>query len=180
MTVASRLLPLFAAGALALGLAGCTAAGAPTVTPTATVGKAVTEGACSDEHGVTFIVDSSALAGGDVSTWCDPADEALAVSAIVSNLGLKIEGTKEYPDEVVCRVDGLPSASDPVGSTEDPDYVEACEKMPAAFAYWSLWVKPADGEWAYAQEGLSTLTAKPGESVELLFTLDGKPAAPAT
>ncbi len=51
--------------------------------------------------------------------------------------------------------------------------------MPAAFAYWALWTKPAGGTWDYAQEGLSALTASPGDSVELLFTLDGAPASPA-
>ena len=79
---------------------------------------------------------------------------------------------------MVCRVDGLPSATEPVGSTEDPAYVESCASMPAAFAYWSLWVQPAGGEWGYATEGLATLQLEPGDSVELLFTLDGAPAAP--
>ena len=49
----------------------------------------------------------------------------------------------------------------------------------AAFAYWALWVKPATGAWAYAQEGLATLKVSPGESLELLFTVDDQPAAPA-
>ena len=52
--------------------------------------------------------------------------------------------------------------------------------MPAAFAYWSLWVQPEGGEWGYAQEGLSTLQLQPGESLELLFTLNGEPAAPTS
>ena len=51
--------------------------------------------------------------------------------------------------------------------------------MPAAFAYWALWVKATpDAEWAYAQEGLATLKVTPGQSLELLYTVDGEPAAP--
>lgn len=50
--------------------------------------------------------------------------------------------------------------------------------MPPAFAQWSLWVKPAGGEWDDAQESLAALNVEPGDSVELLFTLDGTPAAP--
>jgi len=31
---------------------------------------------------------------------------------------------------------------------------------------------------SYAQEGLATQQVKPGESLELLYTIDGAPAAP--
>ena len=137
------------------------------------------QAACDGDEGVTIVVDSSALADGSSETWCYFATDTVAVSDALVGTGVTTEGTTEYGDQVICRVDGLPSASEPVGSTEDPTYVEACESMPAAFAYWSLWVKPAGGAWDYAQEGLSTLTAEPGDSVELLFTLDGAPAAPA-
>ena len=50
--------------------------------------------------------------------------------------------------------------------------------MPAAFAYWAIWIKPASGDWTYAQEGLATQQVKPGESLELLYTVDGAPATP--
>ena len=46
-------------------------------------------------------------------------------------------------------------------------------------AHGALWVKPASGDWVYAQEGLATVQVSPGESLELLFTVDGEPAAPA-
>ena len=103
----------------------------------------------------------------------------MTISNALNFVGGSIEGTKQYGAQVVCRVNGLPSASEPVGSAQDPAYIEKCDAMPAAFAYWALWIKPAGGAWDYAQEGLSTLTAQPGESVELLFTLDGAPATPA-
>ena len=77
-------------------------------------------------------------------------------------------------------MDGLPSADEPVGSTAAPSYVESCAGMPAGFAYWGLWVKPSpDGEWGFAQEGIETLSLAPGESLQLLFSLDGQPEAPA-
>lgn len=181
VTSTPRILALFAAGALALGLSACASTGGGAASPTATDATAspITAGACEGTEGVTLVVDSSALAGGTSDTRCYTTTAEVAVADIVAAAGLEIEGTKEYGDQVICRVDGLPSASEPVGSTQDPAYVEKCESMPAAFAYWALWTKPAGGAWDYAQEGVSTLTAQPGESVELLFSLDGAPTAPA-
>ena len=81
---------------------------------------------------------------------------------------------------MVCRVDGLPAEDVALTAEDGSDYFESCESMPAAFAYWSLWVQPAGGEWDYATEGLSTLQLQPGEGMALLFTLNGEPAAPTS
>ena len=106
---------------------------------------------------------------------------ASAHSAIaVSIAAVRTEGTEEYGDQVVCRVNGLPAEDEAIPAEDGPDYFETCDTMPAAFAYWSLWVKPAGGEWGYAQEGAATQELQPGDAVELLFTLNGEPAAPAS
>ncbi len=184
MTSTPRILTLLAAGALALGLSACSTnaqpATSPTTEPSAT-SEAFADGACASDEGVTVVVDAGDLKGGDAidRTACVLTAEAVTAADALGTLGVTLEGTEQYGDTVICRVDGLPSASAPVGSTEDPAYVEACATMPAAFAYWSLWVKPAGGAWDYAQEGAATQSLKPGDSVELLFTLDGAPAAPA-
>lgn len=128
---------------------------------------------------MTLVVDASALDDAASSAWCVIADEEIAVADALATTGITTEGTDEYGDQVVCRVDGLPAADEALPNPDGSDYFETCASMPAAFAYWSVWVKPAGGEWDYAQEGLSTLTAAPGDSVELLFTLNGEPAAPA-
>ncbi|MDC7804632.1 hypothetical protein PP359_11930 [Sphingomonas sp. BLCC-B65] len=183
MTSPHRILTLLAAGTLALGLSACASTGdaqrAETESPTP-AGTAEADAACTGSEGVTLTVDSSALKGGSSETWCIIGTGSVTISNALNFVGVSIEGTKQYGDQVVCRVNGLPSASAPVGSAQDPAYIEECDAMPAAFAYWALWIKPADGAWDYAQEGLSTLTAQPGESVELLFTLDGAPAAPSS
>ena len=184
MTLKTSLLTATATAALVLLLAGCSAPGAdgPSATPTGDVppAAAIVEGPCEADDGVTLVVDSSALADGELQEWCRPTDAPLAVATLLDEAGIETEGTEEYGDDVVCRVNGVPSATEPVGSTEDPAYVEECASMPAAFAYWSLWTRPAAGEWGYAEEGLATLEASPGESIALLFTLDGAPAAPAS
>lgn len=181
VTSPRRLLTLLAAGALALGLSACASnSGAERAdTESPTPARTIVDGACPTGKGVTLAVDSSALTGGSSQSWCFPTMDKVAVADVVAAAGLSIEGTKQYGDQVICRVNGLPSASEPVGSVQDPAYIEKCDAMPAAFAYWALWTKPVGGAWDYAQEGVSTLTAQPGESVELLFTLDGAPSAPA-
>lgn len=179
MTLRTRLLALASAAALALSLAACTAPAdaGPAETPTPTA--AVAEGACADGAGVTLSVDSSALPGGSAAQWCRTTDEQLAVADLLEEAGITLQGTDEYPD-FICRVNGLPSADEPLGSTEDPEYVEKCSDTPPAFGYWALWVKPVDGAWGYAEAGVAELVAQPGESIGLLFTLDGAPAAPTS
>lgn len=182
MTSTPRILTLLAAGALALGLAACTTtiADLPATGPTGGANAAlVTSGACTGDDGVTIIVDASALDDAEPQAQCFLTDESVPAADALTVAQVDVEGTEQYGDQVVCRVNGLPSASEPVGSTEDPTYVEECKTMPAGFAYWALWLKPAGGTWDYAQEGLSTLQVEPGDSIELLFTLDGAPATPA-
>lgn len=179
MTVKTRLFALASAAALVASLAACTATAGPDTTPSPTTASVVAEGACTDDTGVTLSVDSSALEGGSTQEWCRTTDGPLAVTDLLEDAGVTLQGSTEFPD-FICRVNGLPSDDAPLGSTEDPDYVETCETSSPAFGYWALWVKPAGGDWGYAQEGAETLTAQPGESIGLLFTLDGAPAAPTS
>lgn len=125
------------------------------------------------------IVDSGALkqAAADKSV-CVPVDAATPASKVLEKANVKTVGTTQYPNDLVCRVNGVPAADFEI-THKGGTYKEECSSMPAAFAYWSLWVKPASGgDWAYAQEGLATLQVSPGESLELLYTVDGAPAAP--
>jgi hypothetical protein len=180
VTFRTRLLALASATALAFSLAACTAGTtpAPDETPS-TAAPLVSEGPCADGAGVTLSVDASALPGGAAQEWCRTTDEQIAVADLLEDAEVTLQGTEEYPD-FICRVNGLPSADEPLGSTEDPEYVETCANTPPAFGYWALWVKPADGEWGYAETGVAELTAQPGQSIGLLFTLDGAPAAPTS
>ena len=124
------------------------------------------------------IVDSGSLkqAAADTSV-CVPVDGPTLASEVLDEAKVKTEGTADYPKDLACRVNGVPAADFDI-THKAGTYREECSGMPAAFAYWSLWVKPATGDWAYAQEGLATLQVSPGESLELLFTVDGEPATP--
>jgi len=186
-SVTSKLLSAAAALLLALSLTACAPEPAPS--PTGTVPSAsstdpagVTDGPCADVTGVTVTVDPGALASAEAPAIekCVPAEGPVGAAEAFERAGVSTEGTVEYGDQVVCRVNGVPGEDQPLPNPDGSEYLEECAAMPAAFAYWSLWLKPADGEWNYAPEGLSTLQLNPGESVELLFTLNGEPAAPVS
>ncbi|MFC9353356.1 hypothetical protein [Arthrobacter sp. NPDC057013] len=174
-----------AAAGLLFTLAACsapattqpaTSAPASTSTATAAASSSAAAGPC---NGVKVIVDSGALkqAAADTSV-CVPADGPTLASKVLDEAKVKTEGTDQYPKELVCRVNGVPAADFDIAH-KGGTYKEECKKTPASFAYWALWVKPASGAWGYAQEGLATLKVSPGQSLELLFTVDGAPAAPA-
>ena len=169
-----------AAAGLLLSLAACSApAASQPTTPAPASPAAATSAAAGPCTGVKVIVESGSLkqAAADTSV-CVPVDAPTLASKVLDEAKVKTEGTTEYPKELVCRVNGVPAANFDIAH-KGGTYREECGKMPAAFAYWSLWVKPATGAWAYAQEGLATLKVSPGESLELLFTVDGAPATPA-
>jgi hypothetical protein len=135
---------------LAAALAGCaTATPATTTAPSGSASAPAAVG-CTDSD-VTVVVDFGS---------------AGAASATLKQAGLTTEGTADYGDQVVCRVNDEPSKAD-----------ESCATLPSA-AYWALWVKSApDAEWEYAQEGVNTLQLAAGESVGLVYT-EGSDSTP--
>jgi hypothetical protein len=178
VTSTLRSLSAAAAAALLLTLAACSSPATETAPSSAASAPAVS-GECA---GVTVVVDASALEGDDdVSVEeCIETDEAIGAADAFAESEVITEGTVEYGDQVVCRVNGAPAADTALTAADGTEYTEDCASMPAAHAYWSLWVQPAGGEWDYAQEGLSTLQVEPGDSIALLFTLNGEPAAPTS
>ncbi|MET0975913.1 MAG: hypothetical protein ABWX82_09625 [Leifsonia sp.] len=180
MTTRLAALPAVAAIAL-LALSGCAAPSSdPSPSPSAAASTAPTVDADAPCDGVKVIVSVGDL---DVkndpsTTTCVSADAPTPAATALMAAEITTEGTDQYGDQVVCRVNGVPAADFTIPAPDGSAYTEKCESMPAAFAYWSLWVKPADGEWGYAQEGLGTLQLSPGDSLELLFTLNDEPASP--
>ena len=142
----------------ALALAGCAQA-TPDVAPTP-----VASDACG---GVEVVVDFGLL---DAPSVNECVDAGPAVNAM-ADAGVTTEGTVDWGDQIVCRVDGRPAADETVEVEGAEPFIEACQSMPAAIAYWALWVKSAaDAEWEYAQEGLATLELEAGQSVGLVYT----------
>ena len=142
-----------------LALAGC-AAPAAEPTPTATPEDS---GVCEQ---VSVVVDFGPLD--------EPAVEACATAGaatdILDEAGVTTEGTVDYGDQVVCRVNDEPAPDETVTIDGQEPFVESCETLNSA-AYWALWVKNTpDGDWEYAQEGVSTLELVDGQSVGLVYT----------
>lgn len=99
---------------------------------------------------------------------------------VLGQAGVSIEGTKAYGDAVVCRVNGVPSATEALVVEGEEPHLESCEEFPPAFAYWALWVKDSDdAEWDYATEGVSSLQLSSGQSIGLALTLGGATILPS-
>lgn len=169
-----------ASAALLFALVACSS-DAPEAAPTASDTQAVqvSDEACADDAGITVAVDASALEE-DSKAWCIDTDETLAAADALKLVGVETEGTEEYGDQVVCRVNGVPAEDQAITAADGSEYFETCESMAPEYAFWGLWVKPAGGEWGFAQEGIATLELERGESLGLLFTLNGEPAAPTS
>ncbi|MDO5866682.1 MULTISPECIES: hypothetical protein [Paenarthrobacter] len=174
-----------AAAGLLITLAACSTPASTRPNPTATSSEAASSTSASAAaesgpcDGVKVIVDSGAIKqAAATESVCVPVSEATTAAKVLEQADVKTEGTKQYPAELVCRVNGVPAADFDI-THKGGTYREECATMPAAFAYWAIWIKPASGDWTYAQEGLATQQVKPGESLELLYTVDGAPATPA-
>ncbi|MCD5345980.1 hypothetical protein [Agromyces sp. S2-1-8] len=184
----TRLRPVLAAlPLLVLALAACSSPSGSTgegAEPTAAATAEATADAATvleECTGVAVIVDSADLELSepiDVAACVDTDEPILAADAL-DEAGVATEGTVEWGDQVVCRVNGEPAEDTLITAADGTEYHETCASMPAAFAYWSLWQRSGGGEWGYAQEGLPTLELAPGDAVELLFTLNDQPASPA-
>lgn len=174
----------FAAAGLLLTLAACStpaatqstspAAASTAAASTSAAASSTSSGPCA---GVKVIVDSASLqqSAADTSV-CVPADATTPATKVLEEAKVKIEGTAKYPTSFACRVNGVPAADFDI-KHKGGTIREACDDKNTV-SYWALWVKPAAGTWAYAQEGLDSLKLNPGESLELLYTVDNEPAAP--
>jgi hypothetical protein len=148
-------------------------------------------GACSTEApglsagdpancaGVTVVVNFGLLSE-NRDTECVNLENGSAIARdVLSVAGYEIEGTATYGDQVVCRVNDLPSDSEPFVVEGEEPHIETCADMPPAFGYWALWVKSdPSAQWAYAEEGVGTLPVQPGQTLGLVFSTGGETPTP--
>ena len=159
-------LPLVLLSASVLVLAGCSA--------TDEAGFSA-DGSCD---GVTVEVNFGEL-GERIEKCVEITGSTEVAKDLLSQAGVSIEGTKEYGDAVVCRVNGFPSATEPLEIAGQEPHLETCEEFPPAFAYWGLWVKNTpEAEWEYAMEGVSSLQLAKGQSIGLAFSTNGQAPTP--
>lgn len=127
----------------------------------------------SSDNCVTVIVDFQSLKNEKISQCVAVGSEIDAMTAF--NLaGYAIYGTDKYGLAIVCRVNALPNAVDPIVSKDQNTYVEKCTDMPAKFAYWALLIRTPKEDWKFAEVGILDLDVKPGEQLALVFSVDEK------
>jgi hypothetical protein len=162
-------LSLLSAAAVALSMAGCTPTPAPSPTSTE----------CT---GVTVIVNFGLLGDsggpGDVHACSPLATGTQTVADALAAVSVTTEGTAKYGDQVLCRVNGLPAADQPVTVPGHKPYTESCSTMAPEYAYWALWLRHPGAAWDYATEGVSTQKVAPGDSIGIVFTTGGATPTP--
>ncbi len=163
-------------GALALsGCAAGTTTPSGTTVPSSTATAAATDASASAGEscaGVSVVVDFGPLDEPTITDCAATGDaKTVPASTVVADAGATTEGTAQYGDQVVCRVNGRPAADETITVDGTAPFTEACQGMPAAAAYWALWIRPSAGaDWEYAQEGLGSLKLEPRQSIGLVFT----------
>ena len=175
-----------ALGALVLlaALSGCAPAdsgsSAPTADTATATATATAEASSADCAGVAVVVDFGTLDAATI-TECVDTTKAIAASETLATTGTTTEGSVEYGDAIVCRVNDRPAADETVVVEGQESFSETCASMPPAYAYWALWVKATpDADWAYAQEGIGTLEVEPGQSVGLVYTTGTETPTPGS
>ncbi|TFB69550.1 hypothetical protein E3O06_14505 [Cryobacterium glaciale] len=173
-TATTRTVSTLGALVLLAALSGCatadSGAAASSSASAAATATAEADAAAGNCAGVTVVVDFGTL-DADTVTECVDATEPIAASQTLATTGVTTEGSVEYGDQIVCRVNERPAADETVVVEGEESFTETCASMPPAYAYWALWVKAApDADWDYAMEGLGTLEVEPGQSVGLVYT----------
>jgi len=84
----------------------------------------------SDDGCATVYVDYGKLNNGLKETKCIDIYGSTDALSLLRKANYIIEGTREYGEAVVCRVNGFPDKS-----------VESCDVMPPAKAYWAVIIK---------------------------------------
>ena len=131
--------------------------------------------------GVTVVVNFGLLSDESVKQCVLVGDGSVVAAEILDVAGVETEGTITYGDQVVCRVNGLPSESEAFTVEGEQPHTETCADMAPAFAYWALWVKQGElADWAYAQEGVGTLELVTGDTIGLAFSTGGETPVPET
>ena len=132
-------------------------------------------GVVANNAGATCVevyVDFGPLDRGSIANQCILVTGETSAFDVLKIAGYTTDGTVEYGDAVLCRLNGLPDAS-----------AETCESMPSAESYWAVLVKEhqivpmplgISGEWGWAQVGINEIYLGPGDSIGLVFADNGE------
>jgi hypothetical protein len=141
----------------------------------------------NQDNCIHVYVEFGALDNNKKSEKCVNSSQAMNALDVMNYAGIDISGTKKYGNQIVCRLDNMPSATKPIGLKGHEDYIESCTDMPAEFAYWGVFVKPYKKAnvpldfhtgWNWAETGIDKVTLNPGDSIGLVFQANEKVSLP--
>lgn len=162
---------------------------APSLVTTPSAAAAGYAGPCTDDLGVTVVVDFQALGaygghGGGTVVRCAPGSNGQPFSGTgldaFQAAGIALTGTSNYGLTFVCRVNGRPMADEPLSVPGNDAYTESCATTPPPTAFWSYWQADNGGSWAFAQQGAKGTQARAGGFEGLSFSLNAGYVPPRT
>lgn len=127
----------------------------------AAAGAADLVGGCTDDTGVTVVVDFPEP--GLTRAGCAPWPVADGFAALTA-AGFDVQPVQQFP-AAVCRLDGVPADSQ-------------CIVMPPGTAYWSYWNAERDGVWTFGGVGAASHRPEPGSVEGWAFGGGDAPAVP--
>jgi hypothetical protein len=108
---------------------------------------------CTDDSGVTVVVDMSAFGGAVIVRCVDgPLSSGYDGWDALSDAGFSPVAPTRAPG-FVCRIAGEPAAGRSLDIPENHDYHEQCVNTPPTSAYWGYWYAPNGGSWTYSSAG---------------------------
>lgn len=121
---------------------------------------------------VNLYIDYGPLNNGAKVETCLPVTGEVNALDFLASANLVTEGTQQYGEAVLCRLNGFPDASQ-----------ESCEGMPPAEAYWAVIIKERQllplpfsfgNEWGWAQTGINEVYLNAGDSIGFVFADNGE------
>ncbi|TDT34497.1 hypothetical protein [Naumannella halotolerans] len=134
-------------------------------------------GSCSDDRGVTVVVDFAQLAPDPLIRCAADFESGSGLDAL-AEAGVPAEGVASSAgDAFVCRIDGQPSASTDLSASGKPGYREDCLDIPPTTAHWSYWYVEA-GRWIESDLGARSRQVTKGGTEGWSYTLGEGPNRP--
>jgi hypothetical protein len=135
-------------------------------------------GYCTDDAGVTVVVDFRAL-GGDVVVRCaeGPGGHGFTGLDALAGAGFSVAGTQRWGMQFVCRIQGRPTAHEDLEIPGNDTYHEDCDDTPPDAAYWTYWYAPNGGPWKYSSVSAASRTTIKGGFEGWSFHLGSDSAA---
>ena len=130
-------------------------------------------GECTDDSGITVVVDFSDL-DGDVVVRCvrGPLPDDMSGLEALRAASFTVQGTARWGDAFVCRIQGRPAPDESLSFDGDDDYKERCQDTPPAQAYWGYWYADDGGDWKFSSESAAAREVSEGGFEGWAFSLD--------